>query len=216
MNSRQENKAQVTRYTVFHHALVRCWAQLARELIKQEILPEEAAEALVAAFERTLAANEFKLLQPSPFTQRTLWVGEQVNFKPDWAKRAWSDLMLSSLAQKTAQESVVVALEKLRPGSEAIDRKKVIQSVRRCAIDAVKRYLSELDDQTDKYVKRYYADILPDVNLVEELRTLYSSGSSDDRKQFDMQVEVIASERFADAQAKLLAYLGLKLDELGN
>jgi hypothetical protein len=218
ISSQQEAKAPVTRYTVFHHALIRSWAQLSRELIKQEILPVESAAMLIAGFEKSLASNDMKFLSPSVFTQRMLWNGDQVNFKGEWAKKAWADLMLSTMALKSTQDAAIARLEKDRAASSqtAPEKKKLVAALKRVAVDAAIRYLDELENQTEKYVKRYYADMLADDQLVEELRALQISSDAEDKQKFADHINKLTAERFAEAEARLAAVLGLSADELAK
>jgi hypothetical protein len=153
----------------------------------------------------------------SSFTQRMLWNGDRVNFKTDWAKKAWLDLMLSTLAQKAAVDAAIAALEGRRQGKlENAFKKSLAISFRGVAVERTTAYLRELEDQMEKFYKIHYAEVLQSDAEADHLRKLQLSSKAEDKKQFSQEIRKLANQRYVESEAKLLAAVSITIEELAS
>jgi hypothetical protein len=215
IDAKQNSGSPYSKLAVFQQAIIRAWVAVSNELIDLEVLPLEAASMVSASFAKTLLPNGMQFMGNSSFTQRMLWSGDRVNFKSEWAKKAWADLMLSTFGLKAAVDSAVQALENLRGAKlDSASKKAISTALRGLALERVNSYLHELEDQIEKFYKANYAEILPNDSEVDFLRKLQLSPKPEDKKKFSLEIAKHAGQRYLEAQTKLLAEVNFSVEDL--
>ncbi|WP_157376876.1 DNA sulfur modification protein DndB [Burkholderia ubonensis] len=218
IDEKQVESASHTKLAVFHQALIRAWVHVSQELMRIDILPFEAAYILIRALEATVLTNKMQFISNSAYTQTVIWNGDRVNFKPEWAKTAWTNLLLCTLSQKQAVDAAINALVRVREKDEReVDeklKKSLTKALQTISIDSASEYLSELDSQVKKFYRAHYAEILQDESVIDHLHRLKRSSRPEDKEKFEQSIAKEAFVRYSEGQSKLLAIIKVDPDSL--
>lgn len=196
-------------FSVFQQAMLRYWLNLSAILKPYSIEADASAQIAVFSLEKLVFAQRERFLSADrKYTRRTLWRNENVNFSSAWAKKAWADLIASSLLEKRVRQEIISkAIENYNVSVELKDEldNKLIERGHYYA----GAYCSRLHVELTKETRQSFEDFFSEERAAQ-LRAIRDS----DSKEFEIAVKKKADLRFNDAVAELADQLNIKTEEL--
>ncbi|WP_223497061.1 DNA sulfur modification protein DndB [Pseudomonas sp. A-RE-26] len=184
---------------VFQQGFLRFWLVLARILAEYNVSALDSARAAVAAAEAHTANKDSNYLRDDqPYTRRVLWKNDLVNYGPNWAKEAWTDIQLAPLLIKNVRDSLISVLPKdtLNESQIGFLEARLIE----VGSASARRYTTKLEEEITRDIKKNLADFFGEVEagVLRDLRVT-------DPAEYESRVGELSRIKFEEA-----------LDRLGN
>lgn len=183
---------------VFQQGLIRLWLGLLTAL-DANTSAQAAAAAAVAAM-NTFAAREGTdvegaYLNPeSPYCQKVLWKVDKINYGTEWAKTAWTNVLVATLVRPDVQAAALAAIS-----DDADVRARLAPALAdeglRAARSYAARLLEEIRRDTYNNLGAYFADA--EVGQLRELKRM-------NPREFEARILANARPRY-EAALTLLA-----------
>lgn len=192
---------------VFQQALIGVWSKIAADLAKDfGIPPEKTAELVVEALNEFAFKPEQRLFNKNlPYTNFLIYSGNRV-LLAQYAKKAWRDLLNSSLLQPDSKNRIKSWLKE----NHESDSDRIYKFIHQLADEALERYLSALHKKIYDAVEKDWANRPYQRGLKDKLE-LYSR---EDPEKFSIEIEAIANTEYKEAVEKLSNRLDLDPAEL--
>lgn len=189
----------------FQRGLIRMWLRVAAHL--SAISASEAAKATVAALnvfavQEASSRHAVYLAPDQLYCRRVLWKGDSVNFGPEWARRAWRDILIATLLRSDVREAALAVLPEEK--KEEYDR-----SLMDLGLQAAREYTDRLWDETLRETRNNLGDYFGEIHA-GQLRELKQTNLKD----FERQVSDNAQERYSMALTQLANRLGRRNEDL--
>jgi hypothetical protein len=208
-----ESDDRVYFLSVFQQGMVRFWLRMAAILKPFELKSDAAAKITIAALEKLCFVQKNRYLSVGKkYTRRTLWRNENVNFTSSWAKKAWFDILVTSLLHRGVLEEIDSLLQdqfNISPEDRSRINAQLVHTGFRSAGEYCSRLRDELIKETRQSLEEFFGD-----ERAGQLRALKISGKEGDRKEFESTTLKKAETRFLDALSELADQLELKTDDL--
>lgn len=194
-------------FAVFQQALLRMWLRLAA--VHESIGAIDAAKATVSALNacavRVASRQHDAFLSPDlSYCRRVLWKGEAVNFSAEWARKAWLDILTSTLLLPNVRTA---ALDELNANAEV--RRAYEETLVDMGLVAARAYADRLWEVTLRDTRNNLGDYFGEVEagrLREEKQT--------NMKAFENAVSENAQVRYRAAVTLLANRLGRRSADL--
>lgn len=200
-------------YSVFQQALIRYWLSIATILKPFSLDAHQAASITIIGLEEFCFKSEAQFLNGERrYTRRMLWKNGNVNFGSSWSRKAWLDLLGTTLLNSKVRAAMVHYLDK-NIGLDKITLKTITEQFKVSGERFVADYLIKLKDEFLKETKQSLDEFFPEERS-NQLRLLKVSGNEVDRKKFEIAVQEKSDSRVLEAMAELADQLLLSTEEL--
>jgi Tfp pilus assembly PilM family ATPase len=141
-----------------------------------------------------------------------LWKNGNVNFGSAWAKKAWLDLLGSTLLNSKVRAAMLSHIGKhTELDQQSLD--VVAEHFKMSGEKFVAEYLIRLKDEFLKETKQSLDEFFPE-ERANQLRSLKVSGNEGDRKKFEAAVQERTDSRVLEAMTDLADQLLITTEEL--
>jgi hypothetical protein len=193
---------------VFQQGLLRMWLRLAWRL--ESLTALAAANATVSALnafavKRPTSKHEVFLAPERAYCRRVLWRAETVNFSPEWARRAWHDILMSTLLRDDVRKAALDAL----PAEQQPQRDNYNKRLEDLGREATYDYTDRLWDETLRHTRNNLGDYFGELEA-GRLREIKQTN----RTKFEQDVSENALVRYRRALELLANSLGRHTDDL--
>jgi len=200
-------------YSVFQQALIRYWLSIATILKPFSLDAHQAATITIIGLEEFCFKSEAQFLNGDRrYTRRMLWKNGNVNFGSTWSRKAWLDLLGSTLLNSKVRAAMVHYLDK-SIGLDKTTLKAITEQFKVSGERFVADYLLKLKDEFLKETKQSLDEFFSEERS-NQLRLLKVSVNEVDRKKFEIAVQEKADGRVLEAMAELADQLLLSTEEL--
>jgi DNA-sulfur modification-associated len=199
--------------SVFQQALLRLWLTIAVATIKFGADARVAASVTLTAMDALVFSHQAQYLGAGQgYTRRMLWRNESVNFGSAWARKAWLDLIATSLLRPSVRAAAIARLRdavSLSPTSEKAADGVLLALGEKHFADYADKFREEIYKET----KQSYPDFFEE-GKAAQLRALQNSEDSAEKTEFEAAVRKRADLRVTDALDSLANQLGVGTDLL--
>jgi len=198
---------------VFQQALLRFWLKLSAVLKPFGIDAKTCSSLAVAALEKLVFSRGDRYLGADrKYTRRTLWKNENVNFGSSWAKKAWSDLIGTSLLRTEVRREILNGIQK-NITVTPIQESEIDSSLAALGRQYFSAYETRLREELEKETKQSLLDFFGEEKAVQ-LQALKNSSNVSDRKEFESAIRKKTEARLKDALDELANQLKVAMESL--
>ncbi|WP_188252566.1 hypothetical protein [Stenotrophomonas maltophilia] len=189
--------------SIFQQGLLRMWLRVGALRNVSAIEAARITTDALGAFVADIGPGRTVYLSPDlPYCQRTLWRREKVNIGSDWARLAWSDVLIATMVRKDVRDAAVAELD----GEKRV---AVAQDLDTMGITSARRYAARLWEETLRETRNNLGEHFgeEEAGRLRELR-------KQDLQAFEAVITTASKDRFKVALQMFSNMLQRREDEL--
>lgn len=189
--------------SIFQQGLLRMWLRIGALRNVSAIEAARITTNALGAFVADTGSGRTVYLSPDlPYCQRTLWRREKVNIGSDWARLAWSDVLIATMVRKDVRDAAVAELDSAKRGA-------VAQDLESMGITSARRYAARLWEETLRETRNNLGEHFgeEEAGRLRELR-------KQDLQAFEAVITTASKDRFKVAMQMFSNMLQRREDEL--
>ncbi|MDO0789988.1 vacuolar-type H+-ATPase subunit H [Xanthomonas arboricola] len=189
--------------SIFQQGLLRMWLRISALRNVSAVEAARITTGAVGAFVADTGSGRTVYLSPDlPYCQRTLWRREKVNIGSDWARLAWSDVLIATMVRKDVRDAAIAELE----GEKRV---VVAQELETMGITSARRYAARLWEETLRETRNNLGEHFgeEEAGRLRELR-------KQDLQNFEAVITAASKDRFKVAMQMFSNMLQRREDEL--
>lgn len=189
--------------SIFQQGMLRMWLRIGALRNINAIESARITTRALGAFVASAASGRTVYLSPDlSYCQRTLWRRDKVNIGSDWARLAWSDVLIATMVRKDVRDAAVSELN----GEKKLE---VAQDLETMGITSARRYAARLWEETLRETRNNLGDHFgeEEAGRLRELR-------KHDLQAFEAVIVTNSKGRFKVAMQMFSNMLQRREDEL--